>query len=68
MVMHCVLLVYILLIIVPKSSWGTSPWDHALRMEMETVSNMLDFGSKLKWLDPQEGSITFISYRSLQIL
>lgn len=63
-----VLLVYILLIIVLKSSWGTSPWDHALTMDMETVSNMLDFGSKLKWLDTQQGSITFISYGSLQIL
>jgi hypothetical protein len=35
--------------------------------KMETDSNLLDFGSKLKQLDPQQGSVTFISYRSLQI-
>ena len=64
MVMHHVLLVYILLIIVLKSSRRTSPWDRALTMD--TVSNMLDFGSKLQWLDPQQGSIIFISYKVIK--
>jgi len=36
--------------------------------KIEADSNLLDFGSKLKRLDPQQGSVTFISYRSLQIL
>ena len=64
MVMHHVLLVYILLIIVLKSSRRTSPWDRALTMD--TVSNMLDFGSKLQWLDPQQGSVIFISYKVIK--
>jgi hypothetical protein len=47
-------------VIVLKSSWGTSPRDRSLTMANETVSDVLDFSSKLMWLAAQRCSITFI--------